>query len=131
MGEILITGHCTDVEGCVSTALNSSTVICVSCNTTQRLVAMAGECGCEAGYQLVNASCTEVCGDGTLVDMECDDGNSVNGDGCDSQCIVEERWSCSGGSSTTVSNCTYIGSVIFNMSSMNSTDIANEGVFTL
>lgn len=40
--------------------------------------------------------CREVCGDGKrLVPAsvhECDDGNFVNGDGCSSNCTIEEGW---------------------------------------
>lgn len=36
-----------------------------------------------------------VCGDGVVNSNEqCDDGNSVLGDGCDDNCVVEEGWTC-------------------------------------
>ena len=35
----------------------------------------------------------------------CDDGNTINGDGCSSTCMVEENWSCSGGSPTNKDTC--------------------------
>jgi len=36
-----------------------------------------------------------VCGDGVRFDPEeCDDGNNLSGDGCDSSCIVEQGFSC-------------------------------------
>lgn len=35
----------------------------------------------------------------------CDDGNSINGDGCDSTCQVETGWICSGGNSTHPDTC--------------------------
>lgn len=38
--------------------------------------------------------------------MDCDDGNLVNGDGCSSTCTVEAGWSCTGGSSISISVCT-------------------------
>lgn len=31
-------------------------------------------------------TCIEVCGDGTLYNDECDDGNKFDGDGCSSSC---------------------------------------------
>ncbi|MBL7685007.1 MAG: DUF4215 domain-containing protein, partial [Deltaproteobacteria bacterium] len=43
-----------------------------------------------------NASCSgvtqSVCGNGVLEqsDEECDDSNTINGDGCDSQCVIEQ-----------------------------------------
>lgn len=37
-----------------------------------------------------------ICGDGERdTDEECDDGNTVNGDGCSDQCTVESGWDCS------------------------------------
>ena len=39
-----------------------------------------------------------VCGDGTRQGTEeCDDGNTENGDGCSSECTVENGWDCSSG----------------------------------
>lgn len=32
------------------------------------------------------SACVEICGDGTLYDHECDDGNTADDDGCDSLC---------------------------------------------
>ena len=41
----------------------------------------------------------EICGDGFNFGMvECDDGNLINGDGCDSKCRVEKGYKCIGGS---------------------------------
>ncbi len=38
---------------------------------------------------------TPVCGDGNIVaEEECDDGNTANGDGCSSICLVESDWDC-------------------------------------
>ena len=35
------------------------------------------------------------CGDGRIGDLEeCDDANSVDGDGCSSECVVEDGWAC-------------------------------------
>lgn len=38
-------------------------------------------------------------------EVECDDGNNFNGDGCSSTCIVEKGFTCSGGSPTTPDKC--------------------------
>ena len=37
--------------------------------------------------------------------MECDDGNSINGDGCSSKCRIEEGFSCQGGNTTHSDTC--------------------------
>ena len=39
--------------------------------------------------------CLDICGDGLLYNStECDDGNTDNGDGCDSNCLVEDEYLC-------------------------------------
>jgi large repetitive protein len=44
-------------------------------------------------------TCTELCGDGFNMGIdECDDKNTVSGDGCDSNCTVELGWTCGTGS---------------------------------
>ena len=43
----------------------------------------------------------EVCGDGKNMRIEeCDDGNTISGDGCSSDCLVEEHFMCEGGNYT-------------------------------
>ena len=46
-----------------------------------------------------SSMCTTVCGDGLLAGLEsCDDGNTLDGDGCSgSMCTIEPGWSCSSG----------------------------------
>ena len=68
---------------------------------------------CEDNYYFFNNSCqncsilkgftpncSEICGDGLLFDSnrsghQCDDGNNINGDGCDSNCQKEPNFYCS------------------------------------
>lgn len=46
--------------------------------------------------QAVNAVCKEICGDGRVLgQLQCDDGNVNNDDGCSSSCEVEHGWECS------------------------------------
>ncbi|EKX47722.1 hypothetical protein GUITHDRAFT_106274 [Guillardia theta CCMP2712] len=48
------------------------------------------------------------CGDGYRhVNEECDDGNTVDGDGCSAQCAVEDFYSCVGGTSTSQDRCSF------------------------
>lgn len=49
--------------------------------------------------------CVEICGDGKRFELECDDGNNVDGDGCNCNCEQEKGWHCSGGSSIRPSVC--------------------------
>jgi cysteine-rich repeat protein len=67
--------------------------------------------------------CIENCGDGKNFGLnECDDGNTVDGDGCSSTCDIEEGWICSGGTSSTNDICTHIEVTI---SSINITEQNN------
>ena len=34
-----------------------------------------------------------------MTEEECDDGNSINGDGCSSSCAIEDNYICTGGGS--------------------------------
>lgn len=53
----------------------------------------------------------QVCGNSIIdegTSEVCDDGNTWSNDGCSSTCLVETGWSCSGGSSSSSSKCSYI-----------------------
>lgn len=39
-------------------------------------------------------TCVEICGDGVALEVECDDGNIVNDDGCSDKCQIEEGFEC-------------------------------------
>ena len=50
----------------------------------------------------------EICGDGkNLSILECDDNNLENGDGCSSECKIEDNFICSGGSGSSPDSCQY------------------------
>lgn len=64
---------------------------------------------CPDGYTSLGTAttCAIVCGDNVKDTSEkCDDGNTSNGDGCSSACLVESGWVCSGGSFTSKDTCT-------------------------
>lgn len=49
---------------------------------------------------------TPVCGDGEIAgDEECDDGFTVDGDGCSETCTVEEGWTCTDSPSVCTTTC--------------------------
>lgn len=53
------------------------------------------DCQCQVGYQLDVQICKPICGDGLIKGSEgCDDGNLVDGDGCNGQCAVEVDFVC-------------------------------------
>lgn len=63
---------------------------------------------CQVGYSPdASGTCQEICGDGRLYVLPCDDGNTVSGDGCSSTCSIEANYTCQGGSTTTASICSY------------------------
>ena len=48
---------------------------------------------CVTGTLLIAATCEEVCGDGyKTVSEECEDQNTDNLDGCNSECFIEDGW---------------------------------------
>ena len=50
--------------------------------------------------------CSEKCGDGFNMGIKaCDDGNIINGDGCDVECKIEEGYLCAGGTLTSPDIC--------------------------
>lgn len=62
------------------------------------------------GYTFVASvgRCEETCGDGLRLGDACDDGNTMNGDGCSSICSIEPYWECtssSNSSTSSSSNC--------------------------
>ncbi len=112
------------------TFYNATTKKCQGCPDDCKVCYNAEECAtCSSGYRLGtdgkcydpcrNASaglirdsttgkCTEVCGDGKNLGIyECDDGNKKSGDGCSSNCKVENYYVCSGGSATSMDTCVY------------------------
>lgn len=49
--------------------------------------------------------CTGICGDRAVKGAEtCDDGNTLDGDGCSSICVIEPGWDCGGSSCVPVTS---------------------------
>lgn len=47
----------------------------------------------------IDGACVETCGDGKNYNMvQCDDGNTRDGDGCSSICVAEPGYRCRGSS---------------------------------
>src|SRR5699024_8842272 len=57
-------------------------------------------CRLEPSCPVAGGSCTSACGDGILLredaqlGHECDDGNTIDGDGCSSNCKLEPGYTC-------------------------------------
>ena len=67
---------------------------CLSCNSSNYreltpTSAFNYTCSCKSGFVDVGtAVCGEICGDGKAKVDDCDDGNTVNGDGCSNTCKI-------------------------------------------
>ena len=79
----------------------------------------SASCSIETGYSCSGAAfgwycggdgdTCENCGSGTrpfVSSKQCDDGNTINGDGCSSSCKIECGYKCTGGSSEHADSCT-------------------------
>ena len=60
--------------------------LCKSCSSHDNFYLSNGRCYCKQNYELINDKCMDICGDGIIVTLPCDDGNNINGDGCSSAC---------------------------------------------
>lgn len=87
----IVGNYCTTIHGCVSTSLQSSVVICNFCSVSEHYVLdpVSHTCNCAPGYYKNDSDqCPQVCGDGLVLELQCDDGNTIDGDGCSSKCTV-------------------------------------------
>ena len=76
------------------------------CNRTRHYTKNQTWCSCDRGYSLnSNDNCSEICGDGILFDLQCDDGNNVDFDGCSHSCTIERGFKCLGGGENSSSKC--------------------------
>ena len=60
---------------------------------------------CRPEFLFYQGLCLERCGDGFKFNLECDDGNNDDGDGCSRDCRIEEGYTCQGGSPDTADSC--------------------------
>jgi cysteine-rich repeat protein len=86
---------------------------------------------CDTGYITDNATsdCHEICGDGILFVLPCDDGNTVSGDGCSSTCQNETGFHCLAGNSTSPTICTEIcgDGILFNLACDDGNNLSGDG----
>lgn len=82
---ILVSGYCVEFYGCVTANLVSGSLQCITCDSIDHFVLNSiGVCECKYKYKLVSQRCVDNCGDGFVMQSECDDGNQYSGDGCSS-----------------------------------------------
>ncbi len=64
------------------------------------------DCGSVYLFPAAPDDCGATCGDSLVEGTEnCDDGNTVDGDGCSSTCTIESGWGCSGAPSSCTEIC--------------------------
>lgn len=87
----LVTGVCTTIKGCLSATNLDGNIYCTLCDTTLNYVRSTNfTCLCLTGFVMDSVQdCISICGDSITVGTQaCDDGNLINGDGCNDQCQV-------------------------------------------
>ncbi|KAL4467512.1 hypothetical protein ABPG72_004580 [Tetrahymena utriculariae] len=96
------------------------------CLCPQNYIPLNGECVSCSTYPGMSINpdtqlCQEQCGNGKRItnQKECDDGNTTNGDGCSSNCKIEDGWKCSGGTAASPDVCQNIAPIIMVLSSQN------------
>jgi cysteine-rich repeat protein len=89
---------CYYLPGCSSLAVINNTLICLACTLPNfEFSIKIKKCTCQKGYNFstVDDKCNGNCGDALKVPTEgCDDGNLINGDGCNDLCKVETNFKC-------------------------------------
>jgi len=90
---------------CATCIEDSGPSFCLSCKSGLKAISVGDgtkKVYCKACEHLMfglytasDGSCKEICGDGiNLGYVECDDGNLIDGDGCNSQCEIEDGYRC-------------------------------------
>jgi proprotein convertase subtilisin/kexin type 5 len=110
----LSNGVCAKPSQCVAGMYLNGT-ICRPCSAYCASCTDENTCKqCTSGFSLSSVTltptmiismCEEICGDGKRYEYDCDDGNTINGDGCNDQCQIETGYTCGGGTTTSKSVC--------------------------
>lgn len=92
-------GQCSQCHPTCKKCVGSLNTHCINCVSGLNLIATSNTCvTCDAlnpGYFLnEQMECEDICGDGKIVNKQCDDGNTKGGDGCSATCSVEFGFIC-------------------------------------
>ena len=79
-----------------------------------------------ASFDVVTNVCTEICGDGIVLNITCDLGVGNIYDGCNDDCSLEDNFDCYRDDTTALSVCSYEGLVEFIPVNMTKEMYANE-----
>ncbi len=77
--------------------LNATLQTCRTCKAECTTCTSASVCtNCQIGFSLTGSNCVQNCGNSVRQPgEECDDGNAISGDGCSSNCKIENGYLCS------------------------------------
>ncbi|CDW90935.1 cadg multi-domain protein [Stylonychia lemnae] len=94
----LYTGLCTQCYEtcltCVGEAINEC-ILCLPGHVYDEKLHTCTKCEDFPGlFTNEEYQCEDICGDGLVIDKQCDDGNTFSGDGCNSACEVEYGYEC-------------------------------------
>lgn len=81
---------------CLTCDMSGQYFNCLTCQSTMNRVQVVSTilganftCDCDVGYYDNGyTSCKEICGDGRVITDQCDDGNTVDNDGCSKTCYT-------------------------------------------
>lgn len=139
------TTGCVTCDATLNFTLNTTTYLCdcavgsyIGSNGLCTLCTMTGclDCSsktvcrtCDTTLFFLNATtqvCDEICGDGFLFFLQCDDGNNIDGDGCSSTCTIETNYTCVGGDATFRSVCSYNQPILMTLVSSYKQTMVNQ-----
>jgi cysteine-rich repeat protein len=85
-------------------------------------------CVCVHGFELIDRSCKEICGDGISIVSECDDGGRGNRDGCSHTCTAEDGFYCTKYNYT--SYCRYYRyDIVLHLQKISKIPLENKAIF--
>ena len=105
------------------TYLVSADSLCVACHYSCATCTTGTSCvTCPTNKVLDRdvgvTACGDICGDGSVRTDPCDDGNTIDNDGCSSSCQKEQYFSCDNPippAVTPASNCYFTGDITVNV----------------
>jgi cysteine-rich repeat protein len=104
-------GYCTCPQSGQFVGFNTNgSAICMTCNSICVTCSSWDIClSCISTYVWnTNNTCTPKCGDGIIVGNECEDNNTIAGDGCSPKCTVENGYYCYENITSGLSICIYL-----------------------
>ena len=128
-GYYLQEGKCFACDSSCKTCSNGNEYSCSACRDSYIFDIKSGKClsnekGFYEDFCDIQADslicCKEICGDGLLFTLQCDDKNIFDGDGCSSNCSIESNFFCYYNDTNRLSICHYIAPLTANLSLPNS-----------